>query len=117
MVRGWRDPVEGFFEIRPLAVAHPETVDAVFRKVLRQPGFTWAEHGEALLRRRKPWHYDVLGLDTEPSDDDPESNPHDQPGRLDRPTQARPEDMRRYKDPVARGRFHLQGWVANWVDG
>jgi hypothetical protein len=33
------------------------TVNAVFRKVLRQPDFTWAEHGEALLRRRKPWYY------------------------------------------------------------
>jgi hypothetical protein len=30
----------------------------VFRKVLRQPNFTWAEHGEALLRRRKPWYYE-----------------------------------------------------------
>jgi hypothetical protein len=30
----------------------------VFRKVLRRPGFTWAEHGEALLRRRKPWYYE-----------------------------------------------------------
>jgi LuxR family maltose regulon positive regulatory protein len=25
---------------------------------LRQPNFTWAEHGEALLRRRKPWYYE-----------------------------------------------------------
>jgi hypothetical protein len=30
----------------------------VFRKILRKPGFTWAEHGEALLRRRKPWYYE-----------------------------------------------------------
>jgi hypothetical protein len=44
--------------LRRLAVAYPETVDAVFRKVLRKPGFTWAEHGEALLRRRKPWYYE-----------------------------------------------------------
>ncbi|WP_395295027.1 hypothetical protein ACF9IK_16910 [Kitasatospora hibisci] len=43
--------------IRRLAAAHPETVDAVFRKLLRKPGFTWAEHGEELLRRRKPWYY------------------------------------------------------------
>ncbi|MFE7590244.1 hypothetical protein ACFU6K_12645 [Kitasatospora sp. NPDC057512] len=43
--------------IRRLAAAHPETVDAVFRKLLRKPGFTWGEHGEALLRRRKPWYY------------------------------------------------------------
>ncbi|MER8232151.1 hypothetical protein [Streptomyces sp. NPDC094049] len=43
--------------IRRLATAHPETTDAVFRKLLRRPGFTWGEHGEALLRRRKPWYY------------------------------------------------------------
>ena len=30
----------------------------MFRKVLRQPNFTWAEHGEALLRRRKRWYYE-----------------------------------------------------------
>ena len=33
--------------------AHPDTVDAVFRKILRKRDFTWAEHGEALMRRRK----------------------------------------------------------------
>lgn len=44
--------------IRRLAAAHPETADAVFRKLLRKPGFTWSEHGEALLRRRKPWYYE-----------------------------------------------------------
>ena len=44
--------------MRRLAAAHPQTVDAVFRKILRQPHFTWAEHGEALLRRRKPWYYE-----------------------------------------------------------
>ncbi|MFF2039563.1 hypothetical protein ACFVVX_03985 [Kitasatospora sp. NPDC058170] len=44
--------------IRRLAAAHPETVDAVFRKLLRKPGFVWAEHGEELLRRRKPWYYE-----------------------------------------------------------
>ncbi|MFE5589265.1 hypothetical protein [Streptomyces sp. NPDC056549] len=43
--------------IRRLAAAHPETVDAVFRKLLRKPGFTWSERGDALLRRRKPWYY------------------------------------------------------------
>ena len=41
-----------------LAAAHPDTADAVFRKVLRKPNFTWAEHGEALMRRRKPWYYE-----------------------------------------------------------
>ena len=40
-----------------LAAAYPDTVDAVFRKILRQRDFTWAEHGEALMRRRKAWYY------------------------------------------------------------
>ncbi|MFI9360031.1 hypothetical protein ACIG5E_03045 [Kitasatospora sp. NPDC053057] len=43
--------------IRRLAAAHPATVDTVFRKLLRKPGFTWAEHGEELLRKRKSWYY------------------------------------------------------------
>jgi hypothetical protein len=29
----------------------------VFRTILRRPDFTWAEHGEALMRRRKAWYY------------------------------------------------------------
>jgi len=41
-----------------VAAAYPHTVDAVYRKVLRKPSFTWADHGEALLRRRKPWYYE-----------------------------------------------------------
>ncbi len=44
--------------IRRLVAAHPETTDAVFRKLLRRPGFIWSEHGDALLRRRKPWYYE-----------------------------------------------------------
>jgi hypothetical protein len=48
----------GPLPIRRLAVDHPETADAVFRKVLRKPGFTWADHGEALLRRRKASYYE-----------------------------------------------------------
>ncbi|MFF9507242.1 hypothetical protein ACF1BU_14570 [Streptomyces sp. NPDC014724] len=44
--------------IRRLATAHPEAADMVFRKLLRKPGFTWSEHGDALLRRRKPWYYE-----------------------------------------------------------
>jgi hypothetical protein len=40
-----------------LAAAHPDTVDAVFRKMLRQRDFTWAEHGEALTCRRKAWYH------------------------------------------------------------
>jgi len=48
----------GPLPLRRLAAVHPRTVNAVFRKVLRQPDFTWAEHGEALLRRRKPWYHE-----------------------------------------------------------
>jgi len=43
--------------LQRLAAAHPDTVDAVLRKILRQRDFTWAEHGEALMRRRKAWYY------------------------------------------------------------
>ena len=43
--------------LQRLAAAYPDTVDAVFRKILRQRDFTWAEHGEALMRRRKAWYY------------------------------------------------------------
>lgn len=39
-----------------MATTHPQTVEAVFRKILGQRHFSWAEHGEALLRRRKPWY-------------------------------------------------------------
>ena len=48
----------GPLPIHRVAIAHPETADAVFRKVLRKPSFTWADHGEALLRRRKAWYYE-----------------------------------------------------------
>jgi hypothetical protein len=43
---------------RRLAAAYPDKADAVFRKVLRKPNFSWAEHGEALMRRHKPWYYE-----------------------------------------------------------
>ena len=43
--------------LRRLAAAYPDTVDAVFRKILRRRDFTWTEHGEALMRRRKEWYY------------------------------------------------------------
>ena len=56
----------GPLPFRRLAAAHPQTVNAVFRKVLRQPNFTWAEHGEALLRRRKPWYYEHEPVRTSP---------------------------------------------------
>jgi hypothetical protein len=48
----------GPLPLRRLAATHPDTVDAVFRKILRQRDFTWAEDGEALLRRRKAWYYE-----------------------------------------------------------
>jgi hypothetical protein len=44
--------------LQRLAAAYPDTVDAVFRKILRKPDFSWAEHGEALMRRRKAWYYE-----------------------------------------------------------
>jgi hypothetical protein len=43
--------------LQRLAAAYPDTVDAVYRKVLRRRDFTWAEHGDALMRRRKAWYY------------------------------------------------------------
>ncbi|AWW35335.1 hypothetical protein [Streptomyces cadmiisoli] len=52
-----REEPIGPLPIRRLAAAHPHRADIVFRKLLRKPGFTWSEHGEALLRRRKPWYY------------------------------------------------------------
>ena len=59
VLRGYlRAETIGPLPFRRLAAAHPQTVDAVFRKILRQPHFAWAEHGEALLRRRKPWYYE-----------------------------------------------------------
>jgi len=59
VLRGYlRSETIGPVPLRRLAAVYPDTVDAVFRKILRQPDFTWAEHGEALLRRRKPWYYE-----------------------------------------------------------
>jgi hypothetical protein len=59
VLRGYlRAPTIGPLPFRRLATAHPQTVDAVFRKILRQPHFTWAEHGEALMRRRRPWYFE-----------------------------------------------------------
>ena len=59
VLRGYlRAETIGPLPFRRLAAADPQTVDAVFRKILGQPHFTWAEHGEALLRRRKPWYYE-----------------------------------------------------------
>jgi hypothetical protein len=54
----WRSETIGPLPLRRLAAAYPQTADAVFRKILRQPHFTWAENGEALMRQRKPWYYE-----------------------------------------------------------
>ena len=35
----------------------PDGQTVVFRKILRRRDFTWTEHGEALMRRRKAWYY------------------------------------------------------------
>jgi hypothetical protein len=59
VLRGYlRSETIGPLPFRRLAAAYPDNVDAVFRKILRKPNFTWAEHGEALLRRRKAWYYE-----------------------------------------------------------
>lgn len=44
--------------LRRLAEAYPETADEVFRRVTGKKTFTWPEHGENLLRKRKPWWYE-----------------------------------------------------------
>jgi hypothetical protein len=36
----------------------PQTADPVFRKILAEPHFIWAEHSQARLRNRKPWCYE-----------------------------------------------------------
>jgi hypothetical protein len=41
-----------------LAQAHPDTVDAVYRTVLRKRDFRWATDGESLLRKRKESFYE-----------------------------------------------------------
>ncbi|HUD37585.1 MAG TPA: hypothetical protein VMR14_11840 [Streptosporangiaceae bacterium] len=48
----------GPLPFRRLAAAYPDTADAVFRKALRKPKFTWADNGEPLMRRRKAWYYE-----------------------------------------------------------
>jgi len=43
--------------LRRLAAAFPDTVDAVFRRVLGSKNFIWIQNGPGLLRKRKPGHY------------------------------------------------------------
>jgi len=44
--------------LRRMAAAYPQSADAVFRRVLGNRNFTWRQHGEGLLRKRKPDHYE-----------------------------------------------------------
>jgi hypothetical protein len=45
--------------LRRIAAAFPaENVDQVFSKILGNRGFTWAQHGEGLLRKRKPSYFE-----------------------------------------------------------
>jgi hypothetical protein len=56
-VRGYlRAEAIGPLPLRRLAVARPQAADTVFRKILRQPRFTWAGRGRAVRRKRKPWY-------------------------------------------------------------
>jgi hypothetical protein len=43
--------------IRRLVQRHPHNADAVFRALLRKPGFSWARDGEALLRQGKKSYF------------------------------------------------------------
>jgi hypothetical protein len=44
--------------LRRVAAAHPRNADAVFRRVLGNRGFSWRQHGEGLLRKRKPGYFE-----------------------------------------------------------
>jgi len=48
--------------LRRLAAARPDNADAVFRRVLGNRSFTWRQHGDALLRKRKPGYYETEPL-------------------------------------------------------
>jgi hypothetical protein len=45
--------------LRRVAAAHPESADAVFRRVLGNRGFSWRQHGDGLLRKRKPGYFEA----------------------------------------------------------
>ena len=45
--------------LRRMAAAFPDSVDAVFRRVLGNRAFTWKQNGTGLLRKRKPGYYDA----------------------------------------------------------
>jgi hypothetical protein len=45
--------------LRRMATAFPDSVDAVFRRVLGNRNFTWSQNGDGLLRKRKPGYYEA----------------------------------------------------------
>lgn len=48
--------------LRRVSAAHPQNADAVFRRVLGKPNFSWRQHGDGLLRKRKPGYYETEPL-------------------------------------------------------
>ncbi|MBC7592192.1 MAG: hypothetical protein H7226_14280 [Salinibacterium sp.] len=50
------------FVLSRLASAHPDTVDRLYRLVLKRPAFRWATEGDALLRERKPLWFATADL-------------------------------------------------------
>ena len=48
--------------LRRVAAAYPRNADAVLRKVLGNRGFSWRQHGEGLLRKRKPGYFETEPL-------------------------------------------------------
>ena len=48
--------------LRRLAAAYPDSVDVVFRRVLGNRSFAWRQHGDGLLRKRKPGYYEAEPL-------------------------------------------------------
>lgn len=53
-----RDPELSPEPLRRLARRDQDKASAVFGKLLKKRGFTWADHGEALLRKHKPGYFD-----------------------------------------------------------
>jgi hypothetical protein len=45
--------------LRRMAAAFPDSIDAVFRRVLGNRTFTWSRNGDTLLRKRKPGYYEA----------------------------------------------------------
>jgi hypothetical protein len=48
--------------LRRVAAVYPANTDAVFRKVLGNRAFSWRQHGEGLLRKRKPGYFEAEPL-------------------------------------------------------